>query len=178
MSMRHRLKLLLHRWAEMESIRSAGHGLRIPDAKFVWVKDKLGNWHRGSYDGRGNFIPNRSTPPRWDYGKRLEELASDAGADYLLDGDDAFKNFIPLQASFVLIPGTTKREDTDAEEFGVVLRTLDEIDQGLVIMAEFGGEKGWKDYLVEIKLAPRRANLRLKQAWLVLAIECRRRGLA
>jgi hypothetical protein len=85
---------------------------------------------------------------------------------------------VPLQASFVLIPGTGRRDYSDVEEFGAALRTLDETDQGLIIVGEFGGREGWKDYLVQIGLSPRRANARLRKAWLALVIECRRRGLA
>lgn len=137
--MKRRLKSLLHRWAESESIRSAGRGLRIPDAGYVWIKDKLGRYHCGSFDRYGRFLP--------------------------------------LQASFVLIPGTGRRDYSDADEFGAALRTLDETDQGLIIVGEFGGKQGWRDYLVQIKLSPRRANARLWKAWLALMIECRRRQL-
>jgi len=53
----HRLIWLLERWCERESIRVNGRGLFIPDAGFVWIRDALGRWHHGSYDGHGHFIP-------------------------------------------------------------------------------------------------------------------------
>ena len=175
-----RLLFLFELWVEKESIALAGRGRSIPDGGFVWLLDKLGRWHHGSYDGRGSFGPDKKAFCSESYGKKLSMLSSESGTDTLDRVDDEhFKHFIPLAPSFTLIRGNVpqKYANSRLEEFGVVFRKLGELEQGLIIMGHFAGVDEWLSYLREKGVTKRRANAMLVQIWLKIIIECRKRGL-
>jgi hypothetical protein len=87
--------------------------------------------------------------------------------------------FVVLRPGFEMIRGAGRsaRDPDDVDEFGCAFRKLTETDQGLIVTGEFGGLEGWGEYITQIGLSRRLAEKRLKQAWLHLIIECRKREL-
>lgn len=90
---------------------------------------------------------------------------------------DAHGRFVPLQPSFVLIPGTGRKENIRLEEFGVAFRTLEILEQGLIVVGHFGRNDEWRGYREASGLANRHAERRLRQAWGKLILQCKKRGL-
>lgn len=107
--MRSRLLSLLLAWAEKESIRMVGRGLRIPDSKYVWIKDALGRYHFGCYgpfrvfiQGQAAFTLIPGTAPQ-DLSKtdefcaafrKLDETSQGLIIMAYLGGDDEWRNYL------------------------------------------------------------------------------------
>jgi len=117
--------------------------------------------------GRGLAIPDAGYV--WVFDKQLQSFHR---GSY-----DTHGHWIPLQTSFTLVPGTARSSGTKLDDFGVAMWKLEEVDRGLIIMAELGGRDEWEDYLSRTGLSMRHAERRLSRAWLMLIFECHRRGL-
>lgn len=83
-------------------------------------------------------------------------------------GVNPIGGFQVLSEGVCLERATRPHEHDLVDEFGYCLRSLDELDQALIIIGQFGDEDEWRKMLDSQRLSPRRSRLRLRLAWLRL----------
>lgn len=88
------------------------------------------------------------------------------------------KGFIRIAEGVCLERATGPNKGDDRlDDFGVVFRRLSEEDQALVIMAHFSKGKEWSQFLKERKMKVTVAEQKIRVAWMLLWVECRRRNV-